>query len=87
MLGMAVTWPTIEAADTSCAASTGSSACSHSGRAVRPVPKPVSPLTKPPASAPASRMANVCHCNRFSPMIPTPATMRELEVLFVNTIS
>ena len=59
--GSEARWPATEAADTSWAATSGSTACSHSGSAVNPVPKPVSPLTKPPTSAPARMKASALH--------------------------
>src|SRR5262249_35730309 len=65
---------TTDAADTSCAARTGSSACSQRGRAVSPVPNPVSPLTMPPASAPARRNASTFQSHRFSTItVPLPS--------------
>ena len=59
MAGSIVTWPATDAAETSWAATNGSTACSQSGSAVSPVPKPVRPLTKPPTSAPTRTKASV----------------------------
>src|SRR5262249_5489872 len=57
--GRADRCPATEATETSCAATTGSSTCSHKGRAASPVPNPVRPLSRPPISAPAKTSAGV----------------------------
>ncbi len=47
-------WAATEHTSTSVAATVTGSACSHSTSAIMPVPKPVRPLTNPPAKAPAT---------------------------------
>ncbi len=62
--GSVCSWPTIEQASTSGAASRGGRTCSQIGSVTSAVPKPVRPETRPPANAPARTSSDAAPLTR-----------------------